>query len=93
MNITIFSILMCPSVGCPPRPFSGVCVIVVFINYPRRFVLSILYESRCRNYALVASVGCPAGEKGEGSSEHDEHCKAFDAQMENHTESASKKEN
>lgn len=41
-------------------------VFVMFVNYLFHFALSILYETRRRNYALVASVWSQAGERGGG---------------------------
>lgn len=55
------------SVGCS-RPLSGVRVVVMFAGRLLRFALSILNEGRRRNYALVASAGSQAGERGEGTS-------------------------
>lgn len=58
---------VCLSGGCS-HPFSGVYVVVMFMNFLLHFALSILYESRRRNYALVASARSQAGERGEGTS-------------------------
>lgn len=58
---------VCRSGGCS-HPFSGVYVVVMFMNFLLHFALSILYESRRRNYALVASARSQAGERGEGTS-------------------------
>lgn len=41
-------------------------MVSMFLDYLLHFALSILYEIRCGNYALVASGGSQAGERGEG---------------------------